>query len=712
MKRLITTFVLISLFLPNISYAQRFTPGAQDQSSTGRTFSGVNFSGVGGALASCLGVGQWAGKGINKLTDKIKKKKPSGASKGLLAGIEGTKVDGNVPTFDSAVKDEQKEQNTKENCLDAAAYAASRQAIQSITNQTLNWVNTGFGGNPLYVRNTQSFLRSIENDQIKNFISSNTNPLLGTTTGQAVNNSILSMIAGRKPAQNTTTSTDPFISDFSQGGWSSFFKLIDPVNNPVSQVLTQSQKLQNDILQQKTDINNLLLQGQGMLPQQKCVEYAKISPKNTDVQTADQSMDNIFNQQNNQPGSSKSDRGKNPDGTDRCIKYETVTPGSIIAEQVKNVTTSPVRQLEQADEINEIIGSYFDTLLNTLFNQGLGALGRSRDNFGNNLSGFGGFGSNTIVGSGGQTLSSTKNASGITGSDFNISNPKNIHQVLQTQYNYLTSMTDSESKVQKIVPVVGRLDYCFPGPNISWQDGFGLSFGSFQGAIGGGRLNPSGTYTKLNPYTLSDNIFNFEKTKRDETFELLNSPVTVTVSPMNIVSSLLSFKAPDLYDTSAVLSQLSLIFDDWATSYQEMVSEQFNTNAIVEAFGATANTTTEKAIIRTETKKMAKEVANLSGYVSSTAEIVDEYSDTRDETLINIQRLEAIDKKVLDIVTTAKARYIKEKKDQGITINLTCLNRVYDTTSTPIKIKPQKESDPAPELKKLEEYKKAFYDAI
>jgi hypothetical protein len=51
--------------------------------------------------------------------------------------------------------------------------------------------------------------------------------------------------------------------------------------------------------------------------------------------------------------------GVNVSGTPTCLEWKTTTPGSIIAAQVSAISTTNIRQLANADAINETLGRFF-----------------------------------------------------------------------------------------------------------------------------------------------------------------------------------------------------------------------------------------------------------------------------------------------------------------------------------------------------------------
>ncbi|MGO8183178.1 hypothetical protein, partial [Rhizobium leguminosarum] len=71
---------------------------------------------------------------------------------------------------DKSVEDKTKKLTSKEACWDQFATQAGQMALGQLTNKTITWVNKGFDGNPLYIRNIDSYLKNSEKYQIKEFL--------------------------------------------------------------------------------------------------------------------------------------------------------------------------------------------------------------------------------------------------------------------------------------------------------------------------------------------------------------------------------------------------------------------------------------------------------------------------------------------------------------------------------------------------------------
>lgn len=682
MKIFFITIITISLTLNPLMVTGQTTSTFKPNSGSDllKKYAGVNFGDSAGAILSCLDVG---GKVMNLFDSLLNKKKDKeGGSK--TGGILGGAISETVPVTDAEAQKKIEAANKKDKCLDAVAYALAKQALSQVTNKTLNWVNTGFGGNPFYVRDIDSFLTSIKNEKVRDYIriADNINKGNGDAVGASVTSKIIEMITGRPSSVSTPTTQselkyDAFTKDFSSGGWDAWYRMTQLGENPIGAILSTSQQLGKNIEEQQQSTKNEIANGNGFLSQKLCVEYAQISPDDSSE----------FNSQIT-----------NPDGSPKCLRYETVTPGSVIAAQTQTITNSGTRQLEAADELNEVLGAFFDSLLNKLFNKGLQTLGRdSGDSYGNQLSGFGGNGSNIVIGSNGQPINGTGsgvvlpyNQSGddFDPSNFNISNPRHIAAIIKTQKTFLSRALDSQASLQKIVPNLGHLDYCLPGPHPSWvsdtDQGAGSLFTSIQSS---GVANPITGLFEIQPYDLFDPLRNSTQLFSGKTLTIQN----------------------DLFASGAEIAEL---LRNWFSSYKTTVGATFSQSALSDAFANTESTSAGQLFARGFVTDAITETSLLPNYISSIIETDSQYEVAIPETRTAITELELIRAEVLSIVTTARTRHISTKQAQGITVNMSCLNEAYDISNAPITAPAREEADATAELDTLEAAQTSFYNNL
>ncbi|MCC7436719.1 hypothetical protein IT402_02510 [Candidatus Nomurabacteria bacterium] len=666
---------------------QRFQPGVSIQSgANGSKIGGVSFSGLGSSILACSGAGKEINNAITRLGDKLADSNSGflkGLGKALGIGTGGSSAlgGGEVPTNSNSANTELKSANKKESCLDAVAYTLAKQALSQVTNKTLNWVNTGFGGNPFYVRDIDSFLKSIEKEKYSDYINIVSNSDNQLISG-GVTNKLIELFTGKKsPTLSYTPRTseeikyDAFSKDFTNGGWSQWLNITTGSQNPLGQFLNVTENLSRSFGEQQDQASKELTQGNGFLSQKKCVEYAQAPSPDDDY-----------------------DFNLNSDGSLKCLKYETVTPGSVIASQTQNITNSGTRQLEAADELNEVLGSFFDSLLNKLFNKGLQTLGRnSGDNFGNDFSQFGGQGSNIVIGSNGQPINGT--GSGVIlpfdqggddydTSSFNISNPRHIASIIKAQKTFLNKALDSQASLQKIIPNLGRLDYCLPGPTPSWQTGVATNsqilFGTMRAS---GMANSVTGFFNIQPYDFIDTL-------KNNTFSFSNKTLVIQNDPF--VSG----------------ADIANIFSGWLQSFQNSISSSFSSLSLASSFSSLETTASGQQFARGFVSDAINETSLIPQYLQSVVETDNQYESALNQTRSTITELESIRAEVLDIVTTARTRHIANKRAQGITVNMTCLNEAYDISNAPISGSPRQESDATTLLNDLEAAQNSFYNNL
>jgi hypothetical protein len=371
------------------------------------------------------------------------------AGTGNPAIAEGTIS--NYPQFaPTPVEDDQKQIDDKmTNCLNGIAIQLARNQLTAMTKATMNWITSGFNGDPFFVGEVNSFMDNLTDD----IIIRETDMLKGPDSlqyypyGRTFSQNVTSMMhravhTANLYAQNLTDnlilgsgddsqdSINRFATDFSQGGgdswsggWGGWLALTQhPYNNPLGFTALESQKISDEQALATANAQNELNQNGGYLSQRKCIEYDKNSM------------------------------------THKCLTYEIVTPGSSIRDKVAKYINSPETQLELVQTMNDALNALFTALLSKFEDQGLSSLGTTRVDF---TSG-GGFGSGTD-----NNEITSMNGSGFNGA-FDLT--RDIPALIKTQEDYKVVAKKSLAEVLPLVlPAVGKLDYCIPGPNPDWQ---------------------------------------------------------------------------------------------------------------------------------------------------------------------------------------------------------------------------------------------------
>jgi hypothetical protein len=357
--------------------------------------------------------------------------------------------------MDQMIATDEKTASTKkrEECFNGIAITLARNQLTAMTRYTVNWVNSGFNGDPMYVRNITSLTNSMErnvletgidilaNDARKKFPygkdfsrSLVTSYRSGAIKYGATNflDSLASDLGSfvtdprsyyseenlqETPFERSTRINYAFSNDFATGGWDGWLALTQrDQNNPLGFTMLASQYLADQEQQKIEETKQELLVNNGILSQKRCVEYqvyedvtdvdGNIIPGKRKAKTKrgiDSLPSNWETLDPNDPIFTKYDtheyvysptRLSNSLDSD-CTKQDVVTPGSLIKDKVSTYLNSPERQLEVADTINESLNALFTALIARFQNQGLSSLSSEDYTFSDPNMGTG-YGSNSL----------------------------------------------------------------------------------------------------------------------------------------------------------------------------------------------------------------------------------------------------------------------------------------------------------------------------
>ena len=256
----------------------------------------------------------------------------------------------------------------KEACMDSVASLMAKLALAYMTRSIVNWINSGFQGDPTFVSNPEKFFKDIANDISGEFIKG-----LGLEgLCDPLKPQIMIALAQlneppsfRCTLRDAVKNFDDFRKDFSKGGWAGWFQMTQyPQNNPYGLfaiTVDAQNQLVNRALRLKSEELN---QGQGFLSLRRCKEYEpnyEAAKKTAEEYRA-------------QGGTYNLTATKNDGGIKGCAKAEVTTPGKMIVEAGIGVNKSPQEQLIAADELNESLAAVFNALIGQLVSQGFKSL--------------------------------------------------------------------------------------------------------------------------------------------------------------------------------------------------------------------------------------------------------------------------------------------------------------------------------------------------
>lgn len=226
---------------------------------------------------------------------------------------------------------------------DNIAWVLVKGVINSMSQSIIDWINTGFDGNPIFITNPEAYFKDLAMEASGIFIEE-----LGMADSP--------LCEGFRPDISLTLQyrTQPFSSrykctiddvvdnlrafenDFGAGGWRGWLEMTArPQNNPYSSYMMAADELERRRESAKSRGKMELDWGSGFVSLKECVSN---------------------------------------DAAGNCTRWENTTPGDVIANQISQALGSPMRTLEIADELNEAIAGIANALINQLISQGLASL--------------------------------------------------------------------------------------------------------------------------------------------------------------------------------------------------------------------------------------------------------------------------------------------------------------------------------------------------
>ena len=222
--------------------------------------------------------------------------------------------------------------------LDLIAITLAKAALESILNSTIEWVNSGFEGNPSFVTDPEQFFTNIADGIAGEFIEGSDLDFLCSPFQTQVRLSLQrSYTSGQRIGESdyqfqctlsdVVDNIDAFYNDFSQGGWDGWFTMTqNSANSPYESYINAQIELDSRIEEALGLQKEQLSWSSGFLSWAPCER-------------------------------------ENPE-TGECIERgPTQTPGIVIEKQLENVLGTGVRQFELADEFDELVSALINQLL-------------------------------------------------------------------------------------------------------------------------------------------------------------------------------------------------------------------------------------------------------------------------------------------------------------------------------------------------------------
>lgn len=224
--------------------------------------------------------------------------------------------------------------------MDSIVIGGAKILIKEIVDDTIDWINNGFEGNPAYVTDLKKYFTNIADNIAGEFIAGTDLGFLCSPFQAKIRLALQRYVTQRRQFQCTLTGVvaniDAFYNNFDEGGWDAWFVMTqNDVNNPYGAYL-----------EAQTELDERIASALG-------IENKKLT------------TNDLFKDW--------SPCAKEDPDTGECFEREPVkTPGKIIESQLVNTLGTEIRQLELADEFDELVNALFYQLLKKTVNSAKG----------------------------------------------------------------------------------------------------------------------------------------------------------------------------------------------------------------------------------------------------------------------------------------------------------------------------------------------------
>lgn len=235
----------------------------------------------------------------------------------------------------------------KESVLDPLARLLGAQLADKLVNQMFSFIKTGNNGAPAFVTNPQQYFGGIAEESTQVFLTDlqNNRPDRMQSINEAVRQRIIQedYVDAQRNKQSTFPGGDAGYQAYLENpsscqtgnSWDCYFASLQPQNDPWQ--IYQAERAQLDA-KRTTDVKlaqDEVLAGAGFHTLKSCVEK---------------------------------------DVDQNCTEYLNKTPGDTLARQTNEYLTSQLRQIEQADEVDEVINLGISFVQKWMSGKGLAGL--------------------------------------------------------------------------------------------------------------------------------------------------------------------------------------------------------------------------------------------------------------------------------------------------------------------------------------------------
>jgi len=262
-------------------------------------------------------------------------------------------------------------------------WAIANTLIAAMGDDIVNWINSGFQGDPLFMSNPEAFFGDVANEVSGQFI----NEINASAICEPWRPQITIALAQQKSFLERSQCTfldavdnvEDFINDFENGGWQGWLSLTQhPENNPYGAYFIAVDEHTRRLAQKVGNARDEINQNQGFFSLKRCVSRAEtLDAFGGAGDSYPQGLDAFGGAGDPYP---QIDAGtENPnDPKGPCLRWETQTPGQAIVGSLNESLGAPLDRLGEADELTEgILSAIMNALINQVVIGGLRSLSDS-----------------------------------------------------------------------------------------------------------------------------------------------------------------------------------------------------------------------------------------------------------------------------------------------------------------------------------------------
>lgn len=277
----------------------------------------------------------------------------------------------------------------------------AKRLLAEMTQSTINWINSGFHGSPLFLENSDSFFKDIAKNEVRNLVDmigyDTFNFPFGRETALNVISSYKRQLYDNSRYTLSKVINDPeflvqYRNDFDYGGWNGF--LINtqyPQNNYLGFEMIVKEnlasRLEGTLKAPAEEVREKLQQGLGFLSPKTCETNPKYNNGMNEFVRPKQYK--IPNQKRNPDGTWEdySDYRKRVEEGEKKWKEENTclredgtsglvatTPGSVAANQVFSALETPFLETALDGALGNSLAAIFDALLGKFLEVGLNSM--------------------------------------------------------------------------------------------------------------------------------------------------------------------------------------------------------------------------------------------------------------------------------------------------------------------------------------------------